>query len=102
MPESLPPDPSLEFLKKQCKQLLRAHKEGQQDACCDYLRLLCRFRSMDDPEILAAPLSLSDCQHAAAIHYGFGTWNKLRTHGGIFFQSLCNISLPICIYTTGG
>jgi len=35
---------------------------------------------MDDSEILAASLTLSDCQHAVAINYGFGTWSKLRAH----------------------
>lgn len=52
MSRELPENPSLEFLKKQAKELLRATGQGK----------------------------LADTQHKLANEYGFSTWAKLKSH----------------------
>jgi ankyrin repeat protein len=52
MSRELPQKPSLEFLKKQAKELLRNTQQGK----------------------------LADAQHALANEYGFSTWAKLKSH----------------------
>ena len=52
MSRELPETPSLEFLKKQAKALLRSMRQGK----------------------------LADAQHALANEYGFATWAKLKSH----------------------
>lgn len=54
----LPERPSLEYLKKEAKALLRKLQEQRADA------------------------KLSDAQHALARQYGFTTWPRLRRHVG--------------------
>src|SRR5580692_8229445 len=52
MSRQLPDKPSLEFLKKQAKEVLRATPQGK----------------------------LADAQHTLANEYGFSTWAKLKSH----------------------
>ena len=52
MSRELPRKPSLEFLKKQAKELLRSTGQGK----------------------------LADAQHALANEYGFSTWANLKSH----------------------
>jgi hypothetical protein len=52
MSRQLPENPSLEFLKKQAKELLRSTRLGK----------------------------LADAQHRLANEYGFATWAKLKSH----------------------
>jgi ankyrin repeat protein len=52
MSRQLPEKPSLEYLKKQAKELLRGMRQGK----------------------------LADAQHSLANEYGFATWAKLRAH----------------------
>jgi ankyrin repeat protein len=52
MSRELPEKPSLEYLKKQSKELLRGMRQGK----------------------------LADAQHALAAEYGFATWAKLKAH----------------------
>jgi len=77
MPRSLPDHPKLEFLKKQAKKLLQAHKNGDQEICAT-LRLHHRFEKASDREILKASLSLQETQHALALDYGFKSWKELK------------------------
>lgn len=79
MATSLPPHPSIAHLKRQAKQLVRAHKQGL-SAPCMILRNLRRFSDLDDQHILSSPLSLHDAQYALAMSYGFISWNALRKH----------------------
>jgi len=74
---SLPEAPNLEQLRKQAKELVRAHRSGDA-AACDMLRRLGRFKGASDEEILAAEVSLSDAQHAMAAAYGFDRWSDLK------------------------
>src|SRR5580700_943324 len=52
MSRHLPENPSLEYLKKQAKEMLRSMRQGK----------------------------LADVQHTLANEYGFATWAKLKTH----------------------
>ena len=52
MSRSLPAKPSLQYLRKQAKELLRSMQEGK----------------------------LADAQHALATDYGFATWAMLKSH----------------------
>ncbi len=76
---SLPPNADLRFLKEEAKDLLKAHRGGQA-ACCQVLRLLRRFSSASDEEILAADVALHEAQFALALEYGFRSWQDLQSH----------------------
>ena len=73
---SLPDRPNLEQLRKQAKDLLKAHKRGDASAC-RILRRLGRFAASSDEEILKAKVALSEAQHALAREYGFKNWPAL-------------------------
>ena len=74
----LPPDPSIDHVKKQAKSLHKAH--GRRDAeACAVLRNLQRFQDADDQEILSAKVPLTEVQFALALEYGFGSWPELRS-----------------------
>jgi hypothetical protein len=77
MTASLPRHPSIEFLKKQAKQLLAAQRHGMVQ-CCPFMRRLHRFAKSTDEEILAAHVTLAEVQLIVAMHYGFTSWAKLR------------------------
>ena len=78
MPRSLPPRPSLEYVRKEAKALLAAHQSGDLSVC-DVLRHHHRFQGASDAAILAAGVSLQEVQHALAVAYGFKNWKELRT-----------------------
>jgi len=79
MTRLLPSRPSLEHLKKQAKDLIAGHKQGDPNVCA-ILRGLREFADADDSTILAAPLPRAKAQLALALSYGFGGWNELRDH----------------------
>jgi hypothetical protein len=79
MTPSLPANPSLRFLKEQAKDVLRAHKAGDSSSC-QVLRKLRRFDAAADADILAAEVPLKEIQFALAMHYGFKSWDELKTH----------------------
>ena len=66
---SLPSAPSLEQLRKQAKELLRAHRAGEPAA-------LARI-AQHDP---GAPLKLTGAQHVIAREHGFPSWPRLRAY----------------------
>ena len=80
MPQSLPPHPDLDQLRKQAKDLLKACRAGDADACR-------RFREnhpdepADRPEGDAVPTrTLADAQWVLAREHGFASWARLRDH----------------------
>jgi hypothetical protein len=79
MTSALPPKPSVERLKKQAKDLLRAHRAGD-TSCCGVLRRLKQFEGRPDKEILAGKVSLLAVQYALAMEYGFEGWGDLTSH----------------------
>ena len=83
MVSSLPVQPSLEYLRKRAKDLLRLHDRGD-PSCCEVLRALRRFAQADDSAILSASCQLQEVQFALALDYGFRDWNHLKA----FVESL--------------
>jgi len=79
MPRSLPDNPNLEFLRKQAKDLHKAHRNGD-PTCCDILRNLRQSAGRSDADILAANVSLSETQFALAMDYGFKSWDEMKKH----------------------
>ena len=69
--------PDLSQLKKQAKELLRAHQSGNAEACRT-LKCLSRFETLSDTDILQAEVKLQDVQFALAMTYGFESWAKLK------------------------
>ena len=76
---SLPDAPNLEQLRKQAKDLVKAHRLQDANACAA-LRRLQPFAQASDEQILAARVSLGDAQHALAKMYGFDSWADLKRH----------------------
>lgn len=77
MARSLPSKPSLEYLRKEAKDILKKHAAGNAFVCAT-LRHLSYYRDKGDSEILQARISLQDVQHALAVEYGFGSWKELK------------------------
>jgi len=76
----LPPNPNLDHLKYQAKDLLKeraAHSPGAAQRIREFHP---RFRRAADAEIFDAHLSLSDAQLTIAREYGFPSWARLKRH----------------------
>ena len=76
--KQLPATPSLEHLKSQAKQLLKAHKEG---SLAPFQRIRSFFPKLSDAtdvEIQSATFSLQDAQLVIAREYGFASWTRLK------------------------
>ncbi len=76
----LPPQPSLEHLKNQAKDLLKAHKSSDPEAAPRLRKSLPRFSESSDEQILGSTLSLRDAQTVIAHEYGFDSYVDLRQH----------------------
>ena len=74
----LPPNPNLEHLKKQAKDLLRAYQSGDLQVYERLQEYLPRFARQSDQGIPAGNISLHDAQHVVAMSYGFENWSALR------------------------
>ena len=81
MTSQLPSEPSLVQLRKQAKDVLKAHRNGDA-SCCAILRNLDQFRDKSDGEVLAGEVSLVEVQFALAMEYGFKSWANLKNHVG--------------------
>ena len=77
MSKRLPPKANLEHLKKQAKDLLRAHRDGEPQACKRIGECLSRLSRTSEEEIRAVEVSLQEAQHVIAREYGFAGWSKL-------------------------
>ena len=80
MPRVLPPNPSLEHLKKQAKALLRAFRAQDVDAHARFREALPRLASADDRVVRQVKVSLQEAQLVLAHEYGFGHWQQLALH----------------------
>jgi ankyrin repeat protein len=69
---NLPPRPSLDQLRKQAKELLKAYRAGQQAAVDE----VARFEAKPQP----AKFALADAQRVLARAYGFPSWTRLKEH----------------------
>ena len=79
MTKSLPPKPSVKFLKLEAKSVLKAHKNAD-SSCCEILRHLHQFKGKSDAEILNTQTSLQEVQFALAMDYGFKSWGDLKKY----------------------
>ena len=79
-PQSLPARPSLEQLKNQAKDLLKAYRAGQPPAVARFRESMPRLfgASKDRPD--PPSVSLRDAQHVVAAEYGFPSWSHMTTH----------------------
>lgn len=76
--KSLPPDPSLDHLKHQAKDLLDARRAGLPEALQRIREFHPRFLRRSDKEIRAATFRLSDAQFTIAREHGYASWARLR------------------------
>ena len=76
----LPSNPSLDHLKYQAKDLLKAHAARTSEMAQRLREFHPRFSQATDTAIFQAQLSLSDAQLAIAREYGFPSWARLRKH----------------------
>lgn len=76
----LPPDPSLEQLKKRAKDLHAAYKSGDAGAADRFVHSHPKLTGRSASQALEAGLTLRDAQLVVAREYGFGTWKELKTH----------------------
>jgi len=77
MRKQLPSAPSLESLKNQAKQLLKAHRDADPDACSRIEASFPRLNGTSEAKIRDAELSLRDAQLVIAREYGFPSWPKM-------------------------
>lgn len=75
----LPERPDLGQLKRQAKDLFKAHQHGDASVCA-VLRQLHRFDGSPDTDILTSDLKLHEVQFAIALDYGFSSWDALKHH----------------------
>jgi Lon protease-like protein len=78
MRRDLPTRPSLEHLKKQAKDLLDAHRRGDEEALSRIRAAVPAFAAMSDDELARAEFALHDAQSAIAREYGLKSWKELR------------------------
>ena len=77
MHKQLPHYPHPEHLKKQAKQLLKAQRAGNLQACQRFQAALPRLAHAAVEEVREAKISLREAQHVLAREYGFASWKAL-------------------------
>ena len=77
---SLSPNPNLEQLKKQAKDLLRAHKAAEPSAAIRFRQSDPERSSLSDEAVFQAKFALKDAQRVIAREYGFDKWSDLKRH----------------------
>lgn len=75
---ALPPNPSLEHLKYQAKDLLKGLANRDSAVAQRVREFHPRWRTASDREIFAASFHLADAQLAIAREYGFASWARLK------------------------
>jgi len=76
----LPPNPNLDHLKYQAKDLLKEHAARDAGAAQRIREFHPRFVHATDAEIFAARLKLNDAQLTIARESGFPSWARLKRH----------------------
>jgi hypothetical protein len=76
----LPPNPNLDHLKYQAKDLLKERTAHTLEVAQRIREFHPRFRWATDAEIFDTQLSLSDAQLTIAREYGFPSWARLKRH----------------------
>lgn len=80
MSKVLPPNPNLEFDKKQAKALLKAYRSGDPTAHKRVQDYHPRLQNVAGSSIELDDFKLSDAQLVVACEYGFSSWAKLKHH----------------------
>ena len=83
MRRDLPTRPSLEHLKKQAKDLLDAHRRGDEEGLARIRAAVPSFAAMSDEELARAPFALHDAQSAIAREYGTEELERAARGGGL-------------------
>ena len=76
--KQFPPNPSLEHLKSQANQLLKAHKERSPDAFQRIRSFFPKLSDATDVKIQSTVFGLQDAQLVIAREYGFASWTRLK------------------------
>jgi hypothetical protein len=74
----LPPNPNLDHLKHQAKDLLKAHAARSPEIAQIIREFHPRYARATDAEIFAADLKLSDAQLTIAREHGFPSWPRMK------------------------
>ena len=77
MSRALPRKPHIDSLKKQARQLLQAHREGQPESLCSIRTYMPHLGSLSDEAILQRPFTLQQAQCVLSREYGFSNWAEL-------------------------
>ncbi|HKT89290.1 MAG TPA: hypothetical protein VJQ59_12685, partial [Candidatus Sulfotelmatobacter sp.] len=80
MSKQLPPNPSLEQLKKQAKSLLKRQQAADPEALTRIRENHPRCKNLSEKTIATSPFALADAQLVIALEYGFASWSKLQSH----------------------
>jgi hypothetical protein len=76
----LPPNPNLDHLKHQAKDLLRNHAARSADTAQQIREFHPRFQRETDADIFNARFRLADAQLTIARESGFPSWARLKRH----------------------
>ena len=79
-PHSLPARPSLEQLKNQAKDLLKAYRAGQPLAVARFREAMPRLFGAVNDQPDPPSVSLRDAHLVVAREYGFASWSQMHTH----------------------
>ncbi|MFT5088572.1 MAG: hypothetical protein ACI8PG_002937 [Planctomycetota bacterium] len=74
---TLPPNPSLDHLKKQARDLLKAYQSGDAETLARLRASVPQLAAASDAEIQNAKFALHDAQRILAREYGFENWTDL-------------------------
>ncbi|NKB72119.1 MAG: hypothetical protein GKR89_34000 [Candidatus Latescibacteria bacterium] len=77
---SLPSQPDLQQLRRQAKDLLRAHQAADTAAAQLLRHAFTEMADWSDAEIFQTKFALKDAQRAVARQYGFDEWADLKQH----------------------
>jgi len=78
LPPSLPPNPSLENLKKQAKTLQKSWQASQPEALARVRTHHPQFAHASNDKLQAIQPKLTDCQLVLAREHGFDSWPQLK------------------------
>lgn len=78
MSKQLPPNPNLQYDKKQAKALLKAYQSGDAEAIQRVQLSHPRLQNLPDANIPISEFRLSDAQLVIAREYGFSSWPQLK------------------------
>src|SRR2546428_8628776 len=80
MKRQLPSRANLDQLKHQARDLLNAHRAGDEDALRRIRESHPRWWQAAEADVRAARFTLSGAQLVLAREYGFGSWPKLKEY----------------------